>query len=109
MHHLLPVCGLIIITFGVLTRRYSVEKAYWLLVSFPTLIFVVGMADETLRGIQQLNHQLLHVAYDSSYALLLLGLILLLRAVLKRKLIILVAAGTLIAGIPLAHVVITRP
>lgn len=83
MHHLILVCCLIVITFGVLTRRYSVEKAYWLIVSFPTLILLVGMADESLRGIQQLNHQLLHVAYDSSYALLLLGIILLLRAVLN--------------------------
>ena len=95
--------------FGVLTRRYPVEKAYWLLVSFPTIVFLVGMADESLRGIQQLNHQLLHVAYDSSYTLLLLGIILLLRAVLRRKLIILVAAGTVIAGIPLAHIFITQP
>ena len=109
MHHLLLVCGLIVITFGVLTRRYSVEKAYWLLVSFPTLIFIVGTADESLRGIQQLNHQMLHVAYDSSYVLLLLGIILLLRAVLKRKLIIFVATGAVIAGLPLAHIFLTRP
>lgn len=100
---------MIVVTFGVLARRYAVEKAYWLLVSFPTLIFLVGMADESFRGIQQLNHQLLHVAYDGSYALLLLGIILLLRAVLRRKLIILVAAGTVIAGIPLGHIFITQP
>ena len=111
MHHLLLVlvCCLIVVAFGVLSRRYSVEKAYWLLVSFPTLIFLVAMVDESLRGIQQLNHQLLHVAYDGSYALSLIGLILLIRAVLKRKLIIPVTAGTLIAGIPLAHIFITQP
>ena len=109
MHHLLPVCGLIAITFGVLTRRYSVEKAYLLLISWPTLIFLVAMADESLRGIQQLNHQVLHVAYDGSYALLLLGILLLLRAVLRRKFIVLVAAGTVIAAIPLGHIFITQP
>lgn len=109
MHHLLPVCCLIVITFVVLTRRYAVEKAYWLLVSFPTLVFLVGMADESWRGIRQLNHQLLHAAYDGSYVLLLLGLILLLRAILRRRLIILVAAGTAIAAIPLGHVFLTQP
>lgn len=108
MHHLLPVCGLIAITFGVLTRWYSVEKAYWLLVTLPTLTFLLALTDEALRGIQQLNHQLLHVAYDSSYALLLLGILLLLRAVLRRKLIVLVAAATVIAGIPLGHILITQ-
>ena len=87
----------------------SCRESVWLLVSFPTLIFLVAMADESWRGIQQLNHQLLHVAYNSSYALLLLGLILLLRAILKRKLILLVGAGTAIAAIPLAHIFITQP
>lgn len=109
MHHLLPVFFLIVIVFGVLARRYPVEKAYSLLGAFPTLIFLGAMIDESLRGIQQLNHQLLHVAYDSSYVLLLLGLILLLRAVLKRKLIILVAAGSCISAIPLGHILLTQP
>jgi hypothetical protein len=111
MHQLLLVLigCLIVAAFGLLSRRYPVEKAFWLLVSFPTLIFLVALADESWRGIQQLNHQLLHLAYDSSYALLLLGLILLLRAILKRKLILLVAAGTIIAAIPLAHIFITQP
>lgn len=104
MYHLLPTCCLVVITFGVLTRRYRVETAYWLLASFPTIIFIVGMADESFRGIQQLNHQLLHVAYDSSYALLLLGIILILRAVIKRKPIILALAPTGIAGIPLGYI-----
>ena len=109
MHHMLPVLALVAVAFGVLARRYPVERAHWSLVAFPTLVFLVAMLDESLRGIQQLNHQLLHVAYDSSYALFLIGLILLVRAVLRRKLRILVAAGTLIAAIPLGHIFITRP
>ena len=111
MHHLLLIliCCLIAAVFGLLSRRYPVENAYWSLASFPALILLVALLDEFLRGIQQLNHQLLHVAYDSSYALILLGLILLLRAVLRRKPVILVATGTLIAGIPLAHIFIAQP
>ena len=56
----------------------------------------------TLFGIQQFNHQLLHVAYDSSYALSLLGICLILRAVIKRKRMITVFVATPLAGIPLA-------
>lgn len=108
MDHLLLTCCLIVIAFVVLTRRYPFEKAYRVLAIFPSLIFLVGMADEYFRGIKQLNHQLLHVAYDGSYALLLLGIILVLRAVLKRKLTILVVAATCIAGIPLGHILITH-
>ena len=109
MYHLLLTGCLIVITFAVLTRRYAVEKAYWLLVPVPTLVFLVGMTDEYFRGIQQINHQVLHVAYDSSYALLLIGIILVLRAILKRKLIPLIVAGTCIAGIPLGYIFVTQP
>jgi len=106
MYHLLPTCLMILITFGALTRRYSVEPAYCLLASLPTLIFLIGMGDEYFRGIHQFNHQLLHLAYDSSYALLLLGIILLLRAILKQKQRILVAAGICVAGIPIGYLLL---
>ena len=108
MYHLLLTSCLIVITFGVLTRRYSLEATFSLLASLPVLIFIVGITDEYFRDIRQFNHQVLHLAYDSSYALSLLGIILLLRAVLKRKLIPLVLAGTCIAGIPLAYIFITH-
>lgn len=108
MHHLLPVCILVVITFFLLTRRHSAERSYSLLVSVPTVLLLIALGDESFRGIHQINHQLLHVAYDSSYTLLLLGLILLLRAVLKRRLITLIATGTCIAGIPLGHIFITH-
>ena len=108
MYHLLFTCCLIAITLGMLTRQYRVETVYSLLVPIPTLLFFVGMIDEYFRNIQQFNHQLLHVAYDSSYALLLVGIILVLRSVLKRTRRILVVAGTCIAGIPLGHLYLTQ-
>ena len=108
MYHLLFTCCLILIAFVVLARRYSVETAFWLLALLPTPIFLIGMTDEYFRGIQQINHRLLHVAYDSSYALSLLGIILLLRAVLKRKLIIRLLVSTCLAGIPLSYIFITH-
>jgi hypothetical protein len=52
---------------------------------------------------------MLHVAYDSSYALSLLGISLLLRAVIKRNRRMLVLAATLLAAIPLAYIFITQP
>jgi len=109
MDHLLLTCCLLVIAFGVLIRRHTIEVVYWSLASFPALTFIVGITDQYLRGIQQFNHQLLHVAYDSSYLLLLLGIILVLRAILKRRLILLIAAGTCIAGIPLGYIFLTQP
>ena len=107
MYHLLLTFCLIIVGFVVLTRRYPVETVYSSLASVPALFFFAGIADEYFRGIQQINHRVLHVAYDSSYALLLIGIILLLRAILRRRLIVLIVAATCIAGVPLGYIFIT--
>lgn len=109
MYHLIPVTCLVAFAFGVLVVRYRVEVAYGLLAGFPTLTFLIAIAHEFARGIQQFNHQLLHVAYDSSYALSLLGICLMLRAVIKRKQILFVLATTLIAAIPLSYIFTTQP
>lgn len=85
------------------------EIVYSLLASFPIIIFLIAIAHEFVNGIQQINHQLLHVAYDSSYALLLLGISVVLRGVIKRKPVILVIAATCVAAIPLGYIWITQP
>ena len=106
MYHLLLVTCLVAVAFGVLVLRHPLEVAYVLLAWFPALTFLIAMAHEFVRGIQQFNHQLLHVAYDSSYALSLLGICLVLRAILKRKRRISVLAATAVAGIPLAYIIV---
>ena len=109
MHHLVPVTCLVIFAFGVLVLRYSVEVAYVVLAGFPASTFLIAFAHEYVRGIHQFNHQLLHVAYDSSYVLLLPGICLILRAVIKRKRKIVLLAATMIAAIPLGYIFITQP
>ena len=109
MHHLIPVTCLVVVAFVVLVLRYRVEVGYSLLAGVPVVTFLVASAHEFVRGIQQFNHQLLHVAYDSSYALSLLGICLILRAVIKHKPIILVLPATLIAAIPLSYIFTSQP
>lgn len=109
MYHLVLVTCLVAIAFGFLVLRHEVERAYVLVAWFPGVAFLIAIVHESVRGIEQFNHQLLHVAYDSSYALLLLGICLILRAVIKRKRMIVVLAATAIAGVPLAYIFITQP
>lgn len=109
MYHLVPIACFVVVAFGVLVLRHRVEVAYTLLAWFPAFIFLIAIAHELVRGIHQFNHQLLHVAYDSSYALSLLGICLILRAAIKRNRRILVLAATVLAAIPLAHIFITQP
>jgi hypothetical protein len=104
--HLVLVTCLVAVAFGVLVLRHPLEVAYVLLAWFPAVTFLIAVAHEFIRGIQQFNHQLLHVAYDSSYALSLLGICLVLRAILKRKRMIGVLAATAIAGVPLAFIIV---
>jgi len=100
---------LVLLTFGVLVLRYRVEVAYILLTGFPTLTFLIAIAHESVRGIQQFNHQLLHVAYDSSYVLSLVGICLILQAVIRCKRMIHVLTATVIASIPLGYIFTTQP
>jgi len=109
MYHLFLVSCLVAIAFGVLVLRHPVEIAFLLLAWFPTVIFLIAFGHEVLYGIRQFNHQLLHVAYDSSYALLLVGICVILRGVIKRKRIYVVLAATLIAGMPLGFIFLTQP
>lgn len=109
MYHLIPVTSLIALAFGVLILRHRAEVAYSLLAGFPIVTFLIAIVHEFARGIHPFNHQMLHVAYDSSYALSLLGICLILRAVIKRKRMILVFSATLIAAIPLSYIFITQP
>ena len=109
MHHLVPVTCFIVFAFGVLLLRHRVEVAFTLLAWFPAFTFLIALVHELVRGIHQFNHQLLHVAYDSSYALSLLGICLILRAVIQRKRKVLVLAATLIAAIPIAYIFTWQP
>ena len=109
MYHLVPVTCLVLLAFGVLVLRYPVEVAFVLVAGFPVCTFLIAIAHEFARRIQQFNHQLLHVAYDSSYVLSLLGICLILRAVIRRKRMIHVLAATLIAAIPLGYIFTTQP
>ena len=108
MIHLVPVTCLVLFAFGVLVLRHRVEVAFTLLAWFPGFVFLIALVHEFVRGIQGFNHQLLHVAYDSSYALSLLGICLILRAVIKRKRMVLVLVATLIAAIPISYIFTTQ-
>ena len=108
MVHLLVVSFLILSAFVILVLRHPIEIAFVLLAWFPAVTFVIAIAHEFVRGIQQFNHQLLHVAYDSSYALLLLGICILLRGVITRKRNYLVLAATFLAGLPLGYIFIAQ-
>src|SRR5689334_383162 len=109
MHHLIPVTCFVAFAFGVLLFRHHTEVAFSLLAGFPLVTFVIAFVHEYVRGIHQFNHQLLHVAYDSSYLLSLLGLCLILRAVVKRKRRVLALTATLLAAIPIAYIFTTQP
>lgn len=109
MVHLLLISCLVLFAFLILVQRHAAEIAYLLLAWFPGVTFLIAITHEFVRGIKQFNHQLLHVAYDSSYALLLLGICIVLRGVIKRKRISVVLAATFLAGIPLGHIVIAQP
>jgi hypothetical protein len=109
MYHFLPVFGFGVLSFWLLVRRMPLENAFYLVSWFPVAVFLVGFVDEFIRGIRQVNHQLLHVAYDASYLLTLLGIVLILRTVILKRVGLLIIATTFLAGLPLGHILLTKP
>lgn len=105
MHHLIPIVCLIILTFCLLAKRYSFEIGYLSLCGLPIAAF--GLA--RVIGFRQFEHRLLHIAYDSSYILVMIGLALILQAVIRKRRVLFLLIATCFAGIPLTHILIMQP
>ena len=105
MRHLVPTFILITILLGYLTMRYSVEVGHIILSLFPSVTYLIGFVHESIVGSAQFNHRVLHIAYDSSYILLLIGLIILLRSMVRGNFCIYIPLTTLLAAFPLTQLV----
>src|SRR5262245_39521727 len=104
MHHLIPVFCLLALTFGLLARRYSLEIGYLSLSCLPPAFFLITPFLNTRTNFDQITHRVLHIAYDSSYILVLFGLLLVLQATFRKQRKRFFLITTFLAGLPLAHI-----
>lgn len=103
MHHLVPTLFLLMFVLVYLALRYSVDAAFILTSPFPSAAYLIGCVHEIIVGSGPFNHRVLHIAYDSSYILVLFGLIILLRSIVRGNFTMYFVFATALASFPLAR------
>jgi hypothetical protein len=108
MHHLFLSLIIIAAILSVLAWFYGLERGYLLSSCIPLMLWLIGVAYQYFIGFTRLADVVFHLAYDMSYFLVLAGLVLLLRAVIRRQGRLIAIGATCLASIPLIEVVIQR-
>ncbi|HKE59365.1 MAG TPA: hypothetical protein VKB46_21800 [Pyrinomonadaceae bacterium] len=106
MHHLVPAAILLTVAFFLLASRFPATKAYPSVSWVPVTLLLAANAAEHWYGIGWFSHVMFHLAYDTSYMATLLGIVLVLTLVLKRKSYLPVLIAILIAAIPLTYLIL---
>ena len=103
MHHLIPTIILVPIAFWQLARKCGATGAFYRLCFGPLLLLILALGAHKVFGYGFTAHTLFHFAYDTSYVLTLIGLILILRSVFRRRRAVELALAVLVAVVPLLH------
>jgi len=101
MHHLLLSALLILTLFVFGVRKYEFLSV------MPLGLFLLAFAVESGAGFGQTSHALFHFAYDTSYILTVLGLLFLVRSILKKRRIAVVCSAVCLAAVPLAQLLLS--
>ncbi len=102
MHHFIPTLFLMIFALVYLAFRYSIDAAFIFTSPFPSAAYLIAYLHEIMVGLGPFNERVLHIAYDSSYILVLVGLLIALRALLTGGNFIYIAIATGLAAFPLS-------
>ena len=105
MRHLVPTAALLAITFLLLAKRLLVNKAYCSVSCVPIVFFLGANAIEQWYGFGWLTHVMFHLAYDTSYLLTLLGIVLVLISILHRDSVRPVLLAIFISTVPVMYLI----
>jgi hypothetical protein len=106
MHHLIPTIILVPLIFAGMAKRIGICRAYWALAGAPTILLLLALVFERWLGYGLVPHALFHFAYDTSYVLTLIGLLLCLYLVFKGRRPIGLMLALLLTVIPLLYLLL---
>ncbi len=109
MRHMFPTAILLAGTFFLLAKLSHPLKAYWCISWLPLTLFLVAIGGEYWYGFGWLTHVMFHLAYDASYLATLLGIVLVLNFILRRRPIFPVLVPVLSSMLPLAYLILFNP
>jgi hypothetical protein len=101
MHHIFLSLIILSLLFIPLARFYSADRAHTLLCWIPIVLAASAWSYEEFIGFGMIPHVVWHLSFDMSYILAMAGIVIILRAfVLKRRIVILIL-GTCLASLPI--------
>ena|SRR5262245_46247405 len=109
MRHMLTAAILIAGTFLLLAKLSHTLNAYWSVSWLPLVLLIVALGGEYWYGFGGFTHVMFHLAYDLSYLSTLLGIVLVLNFVLRRKPVFPVLVPILLSVLPLAYLIFFYP
>lgn len=93
---------------SVLAGFYGLERGYLLSSCIPLMLWLIAVAYQYFIGFTMSAHVVFHLAYDMSYILVLAGIVLVLRAVIRKQPIRIALIATCVSGVPLAEIMTSQ-
>jgi hypothetical protein len=106
MHHLIPTIILVPLIFAWFAKMIGICRAYWALAGMPALLLLLALVAERWLGYGLVPHALFHFSYDTSYVLTLIGLLLCLYFIFKRRRPMELMLALILAVIPLLYLLL---
>lgn len=101
MLHILLSVLLVGLALMISIRRHGAQRGYLVLSWVPSALLVIASGYELQFGFKRFAEVLYHFAYDTSYILSLVGIMLLLTSVLKRRSKIGLLIALIISALPI--------
>jgi hypothetical protein len=108
MYHLFLSLIIIAAILFVLAWFHGLERGYLLSSWIPLMLWLISVAYEYFIGFTMLAHVGFHLAYDMSYFLVLAGIVLVLRAVIRKQPIRIALIATCVSSLPLAEIMTSQ-
>jgi hypothetical protein len=107
MQHILLSALLIGISLLISGNRNGIERGYLVLSPVPLALLLIAKLHELAFGFSRFAEVIYHFAYDTSYILMMVGIVLLLRAIIKKGPEKALVLGAGISAIPVVALIIS--
>ena len=108
MLHILLSVFLVAVALLLSIRRHGAPQGYLILSWVPFALLIIAGGYELLFGFKRFAEVLYHFAYDTSYILSLVGIMLLLTSVLKRTSKLRLLIALMISAVPIFVLILSQ-
>jgi len=101
MHHLIVSLIILALMLIILSRFYDADRSHIIVSWMPVTLALAAWIYEKSIDSQRVPHAIWHLSFDFSYILTLIGIVLILRAFVQKRGMLIVSFATCLAGLPI--------